>query len=86
MRNRRKQLLVLYESNSKFTCTLLRMYCSRVHSLPCRQCALVALQDVKAYLTGEGGQIAVSPLCLSVHLGSKNLKYTTEQKHIWNKS
>ena len=26
----------------------------------CRQCALVALQDVRAYLTDEGGQIAVS--------------------------
>lgn len=38
-------------------------------SLPsCRQCALVALQDVKAYLE-EGGQIAVSPSLLpSVHL------------------
>jgi len=30
----------------------------------CRQCALVALQDVKAYLTGEGGQIAVSHLSI----------------------
>lgn len=30
-----------------------------------RQCALVALQDVKAYLTKEGGQIAVSPLAAS---------------------
>lgn len=29
-----------------------------------RQCALIALQDVKSYLMKEGGQIAVS--CLSV--------------------
>lgn len=33
-----------------------------------RQCALVALQDVKAYLTKEGGQIAVSPIYLSAVL------------------
>ena len=37
-----------------------------VFSLSHRQCALVALQDVKAYLSAEGGQIAVSPL--STHL------------------
>lgn len=30
---------------------------------PCRQCAVVALQDVKAYLTEESGQIAVSLPC-----------------------
>lgn len=60
-----------------------------VSTLCCRQCALVALQDVKAYLTQEGGQIAVSALCLSVHLslcvGSspKTLKYP-EHKHIWH--
>lgn len=41
-------------------------YCNCVF---CRQCALVALQDVKAYLNEEGGQIAVRthrtqlPLC-----------------------
>lgn len=29
-------------------------------SLCCRQCALVALEDVKAYLTEDCGQIAVS--------------------------
>lgn len=33
----------------------------------CRQCALVALQDVKSYLTEEGGQIAVS-LCFSFQI------------------
>lgn len=30
------------------------------HVVSHRQCALVALQDVKAYLMKEGGQIAVS--------------------------
>lgn len=49
---------------------LLKLSVRPVSSLSCRQCALVALQDVKAYLTEEGGQIAVRTLCLSVHLSS----------------
>lgn len=36
--------------------------CFHGFSLSHRQCALVALHDVKAYLTKEGGQIAVSSL------------------------
>lgn len=39
------------------------------HVVSHRQCALVALQDVKAYLMKEGGQIAVSRLsCHFDHL------------------
>lgn len=65
-----------------------------VFSLSHRQCALVALQDVKAYLSAEGGQIAVSPplstdlficvcLCLNVDSFPKALKYP-QQEHIWH--
>lgn len=42
-----------------------------------RHCALVALQDVKVYLTDEGGQIAVSPAIFSSHL-----IVLSHQKHI----
>lgn len=65
---------VCFNNNPNKGCDLLQ---GSVFFSICRQCALVALEDVKTYLNEEGGQIAVrirQNICLCVFLLKMNRK------------